>query len=138
MTRLAGKLQYAECNCYNNRRSRPAAIPERKEVNLFMSRIKVQSRSLFIYLEIAFLLFLFCIPKIHAQTTSTITGTVTDPQGAIIQGAKVTARSLVTNFTRTVETDAEGRFTFAEMRVGAYEVAWSASASKPGHAMTLS
>src|SRR6476659_8081630 len=106
MTRQTGKLQYAESDCYNNLRTRPAAIPERKEVNLFISQKRVQSRSLFIYLEIALLLFLFCIPKIHAQTTSTITGTVTDAQGAIIQGAKVTARSLVTNFTRTVETDA--------------------------------
>lgn len=57
-----------------------------------------------------------------AQTTSAITGTVKDQAGAVIPGAKVTARSLETNLTRSTVTDGEGRYTFPELRVGQYEV----------------
>ena len=66
---------------------------------------------------------LFCLSgDLQAQTNSVITGTVKDQAGAIIIGARVTARSLETNFTRAVETDREGRYTFAELQVGKYEV----------------
>lgn len=57
-----------------------------------------------------------------AQTTSAITGTVKDQAGAVIAGAKVTTRSLETNLARATVTDGEGRYTFAELRVGQYEL----------------
>ncbi len=59
---------------------------------------------------------------LSAQTTSTITGTVKDQREAVVAGAKVTVRNLDTNLTRNVVTDGEGRYAFAEMRVGAYEL----------------
>src|SRR5687768_8981629 len=70
----------------------------------------------------ALLLCLFFVAGASAQTNSTITGVVLDPQGAVIAGAKITARSLETNLTRTTQSDSEGRFVFQEMRVGAYEI----------------
>ncbi len=74
----------------------------------------------------------FCLINIvQAQTTSTITGKVRDQNGAVIVGAKVTARSLETNFTRSAVTDGEGRYTFAELRVGAYEVRAEQDGFKP-------
>ncbi len=66
-----------------------------------------------------------------AQTTSTITGTVQDQQSALVMGAKVTARHLETNLTRTVVTDAQGRYVFPEMRVGAYEIRAEQGGFKP-------
>ncbi|MEW6128992.1 MAG: TonB-dependent receptor [Acidobacteriota bacterium] len=57
-----------------------------------------------------------------AQTTSSITGVVADQTGAVVAGAKITARSIDTNFTRATQSDDEGRFTFQEMRVGRYEI----------------
>jgi hypothetical protein len=67
--------------------------------------------------------YLCCfVVTLFAQTTSTITGTIQDPTGAVITGAKVTARHLETNLTRTTVTDGEGRYVFPEMRVGRYEV----------------
>lgn len=57
-----------------------------------------------------------------AQTTSTITGVVLDPAGAVINGAKVSIRNIETNLTRVTVTDGEGRYAFAELRVGQYEV----------------
>lgn len=75
---------------------------------------------------------LFCLSgDLQAQTNSVITGTVKDQAGAIIIGARVTARSLETNFTRAVETDREGRYTFAELQVGKYEVRAEQSGFKP-------
>ena len=67
----------------------------------------------------------------EAQTTSVITGKVQDQSGAVIAGAKVSARSLETNFTRSTVTDGEGRYTFAELRVGRYEVRAEQDKFKP-------
>jgi hypothetical protein len=68
-------------------------------------------------------LFLFCFSlTAFAQTTSTITGTVKDQAGAVVVGATVTAKQVDTNLTRTVTTDAQGRYVFPEMRVGLYKI----------------
>ena len=61
-------------------------------------------------------------PAAFAQTTSTITGIVQDQDGAFVPGAQVSARDLETNFTRSATADDQGRYTFAEMRVGRYEI----------------
>ena len=67
--------------------------------------------------------FLLCFAtNLVAQTTSTITGTVQDQTGAVVPGAKVTARHLETNLTRATVTDAQGRYVFPEMRVGLYQM----------------
>ena len=76
----------------------------------------------------AFALFLCSALSVFAQTTSTVTGTIQDQRSAVIVGAKVTARNLETNLTRSTVTDGAGRYTFPEMRVGQYEV----RAEQPG------
>ena len=43
-------------------------------------------------------------------TSGVIQGTVVDPSGAVVPGAQVEARNIDTNFTRTLSTDADGRF----------------------------
>ncbi|HEX8189778.1 MAG TPA: TonB-dependent receptor [Pyrinomonadaceae bacterium] len=58
----------------------------------------------------------------RAQTTSTLAGDVRDPAGAVIPGASVTAKSLETGRTSAAASDAEGRYTFAGLPVGPYEV----------------
>ncbi|RPI56996.1 MAG: TonB-dependent receptor [Acidobacteria bacterium] len=57
----------------------------------------------------------------------TISGRVTDPQGALVPGAKVSARQIETNLIRATETDADGRFRFPYLRVGGYEISVSIS-----------
>jgi hypothetical protein len=57
-----------------------------------------------------------------AQSTATLQGTVTDPQGAVLGGAKVTVRSQATGAERAAETDAEGAYQFASLQPGAYHV----------------
>ncbi len=51
---------------------------------------------------------------------ATITGTVTDPSGALVAAAKVTLSSDQTGFTRTVETTTSGLYTFVRVPVGRY------------------
>ncbi len=63
-------------------------------------------------------------------TTGVIQGTVTDPTGAAVPGAKVEAKNLETNFTRSQDSDAAGRFALLQMPPGRY----SLTASKPGFA----
>jgi hypothetical protein len=53
---------------------------------------------------------------------ASVSGRVSDPQGAVIRGATVTARHTETNVTATTTTDDEGRFRFPYLRIGPYEI----------------
>jgi len=61
----------------------------------------------------------------HAQESvnyASVGGRVTDPAGAVVEGAQVTARQTDTNIANTETTDREGRFRFAFLRIGPYEI----------------
>jgi hypothetical protein len=70
----------------------------------------------------AALLVLLAVPALAQRTTATIRGTVTDPSGAIIAGAKVTVRGEVTGLTRSAQTNAAGLYSFDELPVGSYAI----------------
>ena len=53
---------------------------------------------------------------------ASVSGRVTDPQGAVIAGASATARHTETNVTATATSDGEGRFRFPYLRIGPYEI----------------
>jgi len=60
---------------------------------------------------------------VSAQTfRGTILGTVTDPNGALVAGAKVTVKNANTGLERSTTTDEAGNYTVAELPVGLYEV----------------
>ena len=71
--------------------------------------------------RIVVLTFLVCL-AVFAQTTATITGAVSDPSGALLTGASITARSVDTGAMRTTTTLANGRYTFPNMPAGGYEI----------------
>jgi hypothetical protein len=54
--------------------------------------------------------------------TGTITGTVTDPNGAAVPGAAVRARNEATNDTRQQAANSDGLYTFSQLPPGTYEV----------------
>jgi hypothetical protein len=54
--------------------------------------------------------------------TGTILGTVTDPSGAAIPHAKVTAREVTTDEVRTFETDLSGGYRFNALPRGTYRI----------------
>ncbi len=53
---------------------------------------------------------------------ATVGGRVTDPSGAVVQGAMVSARQTETNLTSSAKTDSDGRFRFPYLRVGPYQI----------------
>lgn len=64
---------------------------------------------------------------ISAQViTGTISGTVSDPTGAVLPGARITVKNVETGIARAATTDAMGRYTAAELGLGSYEVSTEA------------
>ena len=60
---------------------------------------------------------------LFAQTfRGTILGTVTDPSGAVVSGAKVTAKNMATGLERTTQTSADGSYSIPELPLGTYTV----------------
>src|SRR5437870_5067329 len=58
-----------------------------------------------------------------AQTfRGTILGTVTDPSGALVSGAKVTVRNVNTGLERSTQTSADGSYSLPELPLGPYTV----------------
>jgi Carboxypeptidase regulatory-like domain len=51
-----------------------------------------------------------------------IQGTVTDPTGAVLSGAKLTATNVGTNLPYTAETSGDGNFVFLNLPIGTYRV----------------
>lgn len=84
------------------------------------------------------LLLLLALPRLSpAQTTfSAITGTVTDPSGAVIPGARVTATNENTGLVRSGPTTGSGTYSVVDVPPGSYrvrvEASGFASQEKPG------
>ena len=65
----------------------------------------------------------FCCVFVRAQLpTATLNGTVTDPQGAVVAGARVTVTSQATGISREATTGAEGLYTVTNLIPGAYNI----------------
>src|SRR5215203_1738767 len=74
------------------------------------------------FLFIALTLF-FGLTNLFAQgTTGQLSGTVTDPNGAVVSGAAVKITQADTNFSRTGTSNEEGYFSFQLLPVGRYSV----------------
>ena len=65
--------------------------------------------------------------SVMAQTSGSISGEVRDEKDAVIAGATVTVRNISTNESRTAQTNADGRYHFAGVAVGAYEISVESS-----------
>ncbi len=76
--------------------------------------------------------FIF-IPPVTAQVTASISGLVTDPSGASVSSASVTARSLELGSQRITGTNSSGHFEMNALGVGEYQV----SVAKPGFAQEV-
>jgi len=75
------------------------------------------------WLSILVLFFLcLCVPFSVAQVSASLSGLITDPSGATVSAASVTAKNVDTGLSRTVPTDQSGRYRFFALAVGSYEV----------------
>ena len=79
-----------------------------------------------IYTGVAALLMLGAASLAIAQSTGTIRGTITDPSGAAIPNATVTATSTSTGLSRTAASNDSGIFVFPDLPIGAYSLKISA------------
>jgi hypothetical protein len=56
------------------------------------------------------------------STTAAISGTLTDERQGVIANANITARNIATGETRSATSDSEGRYRFANLSIGNYEI----------------
>src|ERR1700683_2545977 len=77
---------------------------------------------------IAMLLLLAPRASPQGETTSAIAGQVADPSGAALPGATVRLTGVGNGIQRTAQTGDSGRFTFSQLKPGAYTV----EAAAPG------
>src|SRR5581483_9102868 len=76
----------------------------------------------------AVVVILLLASALNAQTfRGTILGTITDQSGAVVSGAKVTAKNTATGLERTTQTSADGSYSIPELPVGPYTVTVSQS-----------
>jgi len=72
-------------------------------------------------LAIALMAFLFMAGSLHGQTVAgTVTGTVTDPTGAIVPGATVTVKNTDTGELRSTVSNSTGFFSIPALPPGPY------------------
>src|ERR1700730_11448243 len=64
-------------------------------------------------------------------------GTVTDPTGAAVPNAKVTANNPATNLTVSATTNPTGSYTLKELPIGNYKLAAEAVGVEPGSDTSL-
>jgi outer membrane receptor protein involved in Fe transport len=64
----------------------------------------------------------FCKPASAQTFRGTIVGTVSDPSGAVIAGAKVTAKNTATGQSRETQSAGDGTYAIPELQIGLYDV----------------
>ncbi len=65
--------------------------------------------------------------RAQAQSTATLQGTVSDPSGSAVPGAKVVARNQATGVESQTMTDSAGAYLFPTLSIGAYRLEISAT-----------
>jgi hypothetical protein len=76
---------------------------------------------------IAALAALALAPWAMSQATSSLNGSVTDPSGAAVAGAKITLTNTATESQRTTESSAAGLYQFLDVLPGDYKLDATAS-----------
>jgi hypothetical protein len=78
---------------------------------------------------------LFTCGRLLAGVTASISGTVTDPSGAVVAGASVTATNVDTGVATTLTTNTQGFYSFQSLPLGNYTIGVQQNGFK-GYAQT--
>ena len=89
--------------------------------------MSILSKCLYSFLAVAVYLTAAVLFAQSAGNSGSITGTVTDPTGAVVAGATVEIRNPVSGFDRSATTDALGRFAFANVPFNPYHLTVTSS-----------
>ncbi len=76
------------------------------------------------------LALVWCIPSVGQVVKGSISGSVVDPQGAVVSGAQVKAKNIETGLVFPTTTDSAGLFRLNLLPVGTYNVEVSAQGFK--------
>lgn len=76
-----------------------------------------------LFLVVCLLALFTSLPASAQQATATVNGTVKDPSGALVPGAKVTLKNMGTNIARTIMSGKDGAYSFTLVPIGTYELA---------------
>jgi carboxypeptidase family protein len=68
------------------------------------------------------LALVWCIPSVGQVVKGSISGSVVDPQGAVVSGAQITAKNVETGVPFTTTTDSAGLYRLNLLPVGTYSV----------------
>jgi hypothetical protein len=68
------------------------------------------------------IVLLISAAQVFADVTASISGTVTDPSGAAVEGATVTATNVGTQLTAQQTTNAQGFYSFQSLPLGKYTI----------------
>ena len=79
------------------------------------------------------LVFLCGVYAIAQISTGTIVGSVTDPSGAVLAGAKISMRHSATGEVREISTNDRGEFTAAYLRLGEYSLTAASRENSSGN-----
>jgi hypothetical protein len=89
-----------------------------------------QARIFTVLLFIACALSIATVPIFGQAVNGTLLGTLTDPSGAVVPNAKVTATETGTGVARVTQTNASGNYVFPDLPPGTYNVVAEASGFK--------
>src|ERR1700719_1678213 len=82
-----------------------------------------KGRKLGLNILLAIVLFVMNgIPTLAQTITGSITGTVTDPSGALVADAKVTATNVLTGVATQTSTNTSGIYSLHFLQIGQYKV----------------
>jgi hypothetical protein len=95
------------------------------------SRVAIINLKYLAFLVLPFVLGgLLTSPSTAQINTASLTGQVTDANGAAAGGATVTAKNKATNVAHSVVTDSNGNYIFVSLPVGTYSVSVEAAGFK--------
>jgi uncharacterized membrane protein len=67
-------------------------------------------------------LFIFAVPIVAQSNKGTIVGTVLDPNGAVVPGAKITVTNAATGEAHEAKSREDGNYTVTNLEPGKYRV----------------
>ncbi|MGB5012997.1 MAG: carboxypeptidase regulatory-like domain-containing protein [Pyrinomonadaceae bacterium] len=98
-------------------------------MRVFPSNVSAAATKIGLFFAVSMLFALSAFAQTQSNAAD-LTGTVTDPTGAVVAGASVRAKGVATGISRNTTTDSQGHYTIVGLPPGEYEVTAEAATFK--------